>query len=533
MQSLKKTIPSLRRQGRATQLIVEGKPFVMIGGELHNSSSSSLKFMEPHWARLKAMHCNTVLAAVSWELVEPEEGRFDFELLTGLVKAAREQGLKLIPLWFGTLKNSFSTYVPAWVKTDLRRFPRAKSAVGQRRGAISVFSVETVKCDARAFAAVMKHLREIDAEEQTVVMVQVENEVGILEQARDYCEEAEAAFGKNVPAELMRYLQDHRAGLRAELRGAWEGTGTRVDGTWAEVFGETGEEVFMAWHMGSFVETVAAAGAKEYALPMFANAWLTGTPPGVAGKYPSGGPVSRMMDVWKAAAPHLFTLAPDNYDEEPFADTCADYCREDNPLLIPEARRDHYAPACVWYAVAEHDAMCFAPFGIDSVGMEDPAIMNIVQEGIARQNATGNARLLAQSFGVLNSMMPVIAEHQGKGTMIGILQREGQTSVQRELGEYGMTIHFNEERRPGITPAAGLIIATAKDEFLIAGHGFRVHFWVKGKSGYWVEYRAIDEGGFEDGKWVSLRRLNGDEGSVRLQTREVEVRRAQLFALEV
>ena len=528
-----RALPALRRQGRATQLIVDGKPLVMIGGELHNSSSSSLRYMEPIWPRLRALHCNTVLAAVSWELVEPEEGRFELELVTGLVEAARSHGLKLVPLWFGTLKNSFSQYAPAWVKTDVRRFPRAKAQQGFRRGANSVFSAETLACDARAFARVMKHIREIDAEHQTVVMVQVENEVGILEQTRDYCAEAEAAFAKPVPAELMRYLRGHLEGLRGELCGAWEAAGSREAGTWTEVFGATGDEVFMAWHMGKFVDAVAAAGAKEYALPLFANAWLTGTPPGKAGVYPSGGPVSRMMDVWKAAAPHLFTLAPDNYDEEPFADACADYAREDNPLLIPEARRDHHAPACVWYALAEHDAMCFAPFGIDSVGLDDPAIVNIVQEGIAGQNATGNSRLLTQSFRVLNDMMPTIAKHHGSGNMIGVLQREGQRSVTRTLGGYVLTIEFNEERKPGVTPAAGLVIATGKDEFLVAGHGFRVRFAVDGKAGYWVENLAIEECVFVDGQLTSVRRLNGDEGGVRLRTREVEVCCAKLHPLAV
>ena len=41
------TIPHLSKQGAATQLMVDGKPFLMLAGELHNSSSSSTEYMKP------------------------------------------------------------------------------------------------------------------------------------------------------------------------------------------------------------------------------------------------------------------------------------------------------------------------------------------------------------------------------------------------------------------------------------------------------------------------------------------------------
>src|SRR5687767_2817874 len=116
-------IPHLRKKGAATQLILCGKPFLIRGGELGNSSASSLEFIKPVWEKLVKLNVNTVLIPFYWELIEPEEGKFDFSLVDGLIQEARRNNLKLVPLWFGVWKNSMSSYVPAWVKKDRKRFP--------------------------------------------------------------------------------------------------------------------------------------------------------------------------------------------------------------------------------------------------------------------------------------------------------------------------------------------------------------------------------------------------------------------------
>ena len=109
-------------RGAQAQLIVDGKPFLILGGELANSSASSLAYLEPVWPRLAKMRLNTLLAPVSWELMEPVEGRFDYSLVDGLLKQARANNMRLVLLWFGSWKDSMSSYVPAWVKRDQARF---------------------------------------------------------------------------------------------------------------------------------------------------------------------------------------------------------------------------------------------------------------------------------------------------------------------------------------------------------------------------------------------------------------------------
>ena len=195
--------PYLRKQGTATQLIVDDKPFLVLGGELGNSSSSSVEYMAPVWPRLAALKLNTVLMPVYWELIEPAEGKFDFRVVDGLIKDARKHNLKIVPLWFGSWKNSMSSYAPAWVKTDQRRFPRSQDSKGYGMEILSPFSKENVETDARAFAALMRHLREVDASQQTVIMVQVENEIGSYGPTRDHSSVAERLFNAPVPGEVQ------------------------------------------------------------------------------------------------------------------------------------------------------------------------------------------------------------------------------------------------------------------------------------------------------------------------------------------
>jgi len=499
--------PTLTTTGEATQLIVDGKPCIMLAGEVHNSSSSSLAYMEAEvWDRLVDLHCNTALVPVSWELVEPEEGRFDFTLVDGLLAAARQRGLRLVPLWFGTWKNTWSSYAPAWVKTDLDRFPRAQPLPGKNCGAISCLCDAACEADARAFAAFMAHLREADGSDHTVVMVQVENETGLLGAGRDHSRAAEEAFRQPVPQQLLDHIGEHEAALHEEFRWLWRTSGRMAAGAWPQVFGHGADEVFMAWHIARYVDRVAAAGQAEHPLPLFANAWLVQHDNQKAGEYPSGGPVSRMMDVWRLAAPHIALVAPDIYLPN-FAAVCADYARPGNPLLIPEARRTEVAAANAFYAIGQHDALGFAPFGIEGMPADD---------------------LLGASYELLAHMMPVVAAHHGTGRMIGILQGDEETQ-EAELGGYRLRVRFRGPIEEGTPPGGGLVIATADGEYIVAGLRFAVDFLPLRDAPQNVDFVALDEGTYHDGEWVQGRRLNGDEYRLVLGDQPC-VRRARLYS---
>jgi beta-galactosidase GanA len=369
-------IPWLEKQGTATRLVVEGKPFLMIAGELHNSTCGGLATMRPVWKRMAAKNLNTVIATVSWELTEPEEGKFDFTLVDSMITGAREANLKLVLIWFASWKNAGSVYIPSWVKRDYEKYPRAKDGTGKPLEILSTFGEASCEADARAFAALMRHIKETDNEQQTVVMVQVENEAGMLDNTgatpgnarRDFSDKANAAYSSPVPPELLSYLATHKAELHPELHRIWAEKGFRTAGSWEEVFGKSSykpelkdwkfysfytEELFMAWHYARYIEKVAAAGKAEYSLPMYVNAWLKQPFSYIPGKYPSGGPLPQVIDIWRAAAPSIDFIAPDIYTDE-FVWVCEEYTRSGNPLFIPETRGGDAGAARAFYVFGEY-----------------------------------------------------------------------------------------------------------------------------------------------------------------------------------
>ncbi|MGD0339130.1 MAG: DUF5597 domain-containing protein [Bacteroidota bacterium] len=490
-------IPHLRTQGTATQLIVDGKPFLMLAGELGNSSASDLEYMRLIWPKLVKMHLNTALVPVYWELLEPQEGEFDFALVDSIIHSARQYDLKVVFLWFGTWKNSMSCYVPLWIKTDQRQFPRARTKEGMAEEILTPFSDENRNADARAFAAFVKHIRMVDGINHTVIMVQVENEIGMIPDARDYCKEANKHFSEHVPTELMNYLQKNKELLAPEIHELWQKADFKTSGTWEEIFGRglQTDELFMAWYFAKYTNYVAEAGKKEYPLPMYVNAALI-RPGYKPGQYPSAGPLPHLIDIWRVAAPEIDFLAPDIYFNN-FKEWCGKYDYRNNPVFIPEAANNQ-SVTNAYYAIARHNAMGYSPFSIES--LDDPE-NNQVSKG----------------YDVLRQLEQLIIENQGKGAMAGVLLDSINQTERIQLGDF--TFNFKHEYswryafRSGVdTPrVGGMIIMLSPDEFLIAGSGIIVTFESRTDDSAIAGIACIDEGKFVNGKWVAGRRMNGDQ----------------------
>ena len=502
-------IPHLERQGTAMRLIAGGEPFLMLSGELHNSTCGGFEFMRPVWKKLSQKNLNTVIATVSWELVEPEQGKFNFALVDSMIAGARDADIKLVLIWFGSWKNAGSVYIPSWVKRDYEKYPRAKDEHGKSLEILSTFGDASAEADARAFAALMRHIREVDLQQQTVVMIQVENEVGILDNLgktpgnarRDFSEKANAAYFGQVPGELTGYLKEHRDDLFPELYNVWKANGFKTYGTWEEIFGKSEfrpdpedwqfysyytEELFSAWNYARYIEKVASAGKREYSLPMFVNAWLKQPFTYWPGRYPSGGPLPQVLDIWRSAAPSIDFIAPDIYTDE-FTWVCKEFTRSGNPLFIPETRGGEMGAARAFYVFGEHSAGCFAPFGIDNVrhAENDP---------------------LDEAYKVLGMMSPLILENQGKGTMRGILVDSASPVQQFDMGNYKIEARLAGREKV----AGGLVIKTGPEEFIVAGKALDVFFFSYNDSLH-VAVDVVDEGTVENGKWIPERRLNGDE----------------------
>jgi Domain of unknown function (DUF5597)/Glycosyl hydrolases family 35 len=501
-------LPSLEKRGSATQLVVDGKPFLVLGGELHNSSSSSVEYMGPVWSQLAAMHLNTVLLPVAWETIEPEEGKFDFSTVDGLLEGARKNNLKLVVLWFGAWKNTYSSYVPAWVKTDTERFPRVQTSDGRGTERLSPFSTAVRDADARAFARLMRHLREVDGDTRTVLMVQVENEVGVIPESRDHSPVANAALAAAVPPALTSFLEKHRTTLDPEFRAAWEAEGGKTKGTWQEVFGKDSltDDLFMAWHYATYIEHVAAAGKAEYPLPMFANAALI-RPNYEPGQYNSGGPLPHSMDVWRAGAPSLDLLSPDIYFNE-FALWAGRYARPGNPLFIPEAQGGSAGASNALYAFGHLSAIGFAPFGIDDQGN---APLDLV--GVTNPSEHLDSSAISHVYMTLSRLAPMILEKQGTGGVnTALIEGEAQRAARLSIGDY--TANMTRAGSGTGARLAAMFLQTGPDEFLVVGSGdAQITFSTDKPGPPIVAIESIDEEFFENGAWVPRRRLNGDESS--------------------
>ena len=505
-------IPHLRTQAGTTQLIVDGGPFLIRGGELGNSSADP-EYLRPYWSRLVALNLNTVVAPVYWDVIEPAEGRFDFAPVDGLIEGARAHQLRLVLLWFGSWKNSMSCYTPAWVKSDPARFPLALDHQGRPLEILSPFSETNRDTDARAFAALMRHLREFDGAQHTVLLVQVENEIGMIPEARDHSPAAEQRFREPVPEALLTALRARGPALNPGLRSVWEAAGARMAGTWEEVFGAgpPAEEIFMAWHFARYVQHVAAAGKAEYPLPMYVNAALirSGYQPG---QYPSAGPLPHLMDVWRAGAPAIDFLSPDVYFPN-FAEWADKFAVPGNPLFVPEARANPEAAAWALYAFGQHDTLGFSPFAIESV--TEPA---------------GGA--LAAGFGLIRELTPLILAQEGRGTMAGLLPAGPLQLQPQELRLGGCILHVAFDHADPAAPVGGLVIATGRDEFILAGAGLTATFEspVRGEV---VGLLNVQEGHFVDGDWHGGRWLNGDQTNqgrfVRLEPGHFAIQRVRLY----
>ncbi len=488
-------IPRLEKRGQAVQLIVNDQPWLVLGGELHNSSASNLDYLEPIFPKLKAMNLNTVLAVVSWDQFEPVEGQYDYTLMDGMIKQARENDLKLVLLWFGSWKNGQSHYIPDWVKADYKRFPRVKTASGKALEILTPLSENTLQADLKAFTAFMKHLKEIDSQENTVIMIQVQNEVGIIGETRDYSPEAEKSFTAPVPSKLMNYLSKNKNNLAPELTKTWSATGYKTKGSWSDVFGggPAAEELFMAWNYASFIDKLAEMGKKEYTLPMFVNAWIVQPQDKRPGDYPSGGPQAHVHDIWRAAADHIDILAPDIYLPE-FTDICAQYMRSGTPLFVPESFSGYAGAANAFYAVGAGKAIGYSPFGIDG----------------RMNNSTDNP--FAQAYNILAQLSPSILKAQSSGNISSVILNSDNPKQSITLGDYKVTIALASNWRSGeaVENGYGLLIASGKDEFIAAGSNVHITFLPASQGPAVAGLASVEEGVFENGKWIAGRRLNGD-----------------------
>jgi hypothetical protein len=489
-------VPKLIERNGRHALLVDGKPFLILGGQGHNSSGWPA-MLPSVWFSVGAMHANTLEVPIYWEQVEQEQGKFDFSLIDTLLVQARQHNVHLILLWFATWKNGSNHYMPSWMKHDANKYPNIIGKNGKPVDSPSPNFQATIDADKKAFVEVMRYLKKAD-DQHSVIMMQVENESGAWGSVRDYSSTAQKLFEANVPPQLLTPFM---------LKALHVSEG--ANGTWQKVFGERADEYFQAWSVARFIEQVAAAGKAAYPLPVYTNAALRDplTNP-MANNYESGGPTDNVIPIWKVAAPSVDLLAPDIYisGSEKILKVMELYDRPDNALFVPEAALSADKVKYL-YEVIARSGIGFSPFGIDDNG--DTAHEKLMSDKLAP---------FAWEYATIEPMMREIAQWCFDGKIKSVVEREDFAPQTIDLGLWRALITFGGNRRGNAAPVntelAGkmMIVQLEENKFILIGTGCHITFQPTGKNaGRTWQYERVEEGKFKNGKFNLERIQNGDE----------------------
>lgn len=555
--------PQLEHRDNSTaRIIANGKPMLMIGGELGNSSASTPEDVKRTFAHLHKMGLNTVLAPVSWELIEPEEGHFDMSSLDVILTEARLNELKVVLLWFGAWKNSMSCYAPEWFKRDTKRFPRAHALEGKPVEEASSLSKNVLEADKRAFCKIMEHLRDHDANEQTVIMVQVENEIGMIDVPRDYSADATKLYQSVVPQQLSDYLKKNQKTLHPYLKERLQtnlskiSTSDKKDGaTWTQLFGEDiyTEEIFQTWTYATYVEEIAKAGRAIYNLPMYVNVALNSRDR-KPGQYPSGGPLAHLIDLWHCGAPSIDVLGVDIYDKG-IKSWLSKYHLPNNPLFVPEIRLEDKDAMYALYAFGHHVAMGFCPFSIEDYPLysnakdNDMSGMDLSQDDQLNAFSAGGSNLspLVASYQLIRQAEPLILDRQGTNYMDAVLldneQREAEIITSdgiRLTIKHSYSLGWEPGAKDAEWPeAACIILRLGKEDYLVIGSGVVITYtdekagttWKQGDTR--IGLAKCESVIISEGKMHVKRHLNGDQTHqgrhVRIPVGQFDIQHFRLY----
>ena len=519
--------PHLEHRGNSSaRIVANGKPMLMIGGELGNSSASTPEDVRRTFSHLHKMGLNTVLVPISWELIEPQEGTFDMSMLGVILTEARRNELKVVLLWFGAWKNSMSCYAPEWFKRDVKRFPRAHTPEGKPVEEASSLSKNVLEADKRAFCRIMAYLRDHDAHEQTVIMVQVENEIGMIEVPRDYSADATRMYQSAVPRQLTDYLKSHQKSLHPYLKAKLQPQ-AKANANWPQLFGDDiyTEEIFQTWTYATYVEQIAKAGREIYDLPMYVNVALNSRNR-QPGQYPSGGPLAHLIDLWHCGAPSIDVLGVDIYDKG-IRSWLSKYHLPNNPLFVPEIRLEDKDAMYALYAFGHHGAMGFCPFSIEDYPLTTATKANDWKQIDVSQDDQLNAfsyvssssfSPLVASYQLLRQAEPLILERQGTNDMDAVLldseQREAEIVTPdgiRLTVRHSYTLGWEAGAKDTEWPeTACIILRLGKEDYLVIGSGVVVTFSPEKGDGC-IGLAKCEEVTIDDGRQHIVRHLNGDQ----------------------
>lgn len=505
----------------------KGKDIFVLGMQAHNSSTGTF-MMERTIRAAELFGANTLEVPVYWYKLEPQKDVYDMTQVRELIEVVRKTGKKLVILWFATSKNGHPTYAPEYIKTAPDTYQVAVGSDGAWVASLSPHCMATLERDKKAFCQLVEFVKEYDAEQKTVIALQIENEMGLANTDRDYSTLAQSDYEKPVPEEI-REIRLEDDGLE------WISQEEKEKHSWKGHFGRYAAEAFCAWYHGRYIGEIAKAAKEIYDIPMYTNVMVMENGCEEAGfSYSGGAAVSRVLDIWKAAAPKLDLLCPDIYNQtkEDYCRICASYARKDNALFIPESPCMGNANSMnMIRAVSEYEAIGVACFGVENV---------LDNHG----NLLPEAETMAITMRTLRAIEPLLVKYRGTGRIHGIVQEEFAASKYLKLPDFHIQVKFmsadktpfgygsainlsNPENQWNLqVRGRGILIQTDEYEFYMAGAGIAAEFIKRPHpedeqayihlSSRWsgqLNFLTVEEGHFENDDWVTDYERNGDEAN--------------------
>jgi hypothetical protein len=505
-QVAERPIPRLVQKDGRFALFVDDAPFLMLGVEDQDLGLESTWPSHPKdWAAMEYLHANTIEIPIYWDQIEQQPGQFDFSSIDRLLAEARQHHVRLILLWFATWKNGSQHYMPEWMLLDPVRYFHAVDRNGEAVDSPSPFAAASLEADKKAFAAVMGHLKQADPQ-RTVIMVQVENEPGNWKSVRDFSPAAQKFFEAPVPPEILKAMHVKTASASPN---------------WQEAFGPNADEYFNAWSVARYIGQVAAAGKAVYPLPMDVNDALRnpfdpGPPgePGAPGAYESGGPTDNVIPIWKAAAPAIDILAPDDYQGDPaaYVKVLELYRRDDNPLFLPESGCFQCDPAS-----GDFTRYFFTMLGLQAIGDSESdnepvpslarnfVLVGPMQREIARLNFEGKLKAVAEPL-------------HFKGSDQGDPRQRLPFGSWNAVVTYGTALFGPPTAGSNPTAQGRALVAQLSDnQFLVAGYFCTVDFFPAGTAQQRASQHIVEGTGqipsaLIDGKWQHRQFLRVEQG---------------------
>ncbi|WP_430611746.1 DUF5597 domain-containing protein [Enterococcus sp. DIV0876] len=466
------------------QIINKNKKQFFLAGEVHNSSASSIEYMEKMvWRRIDQLAINTLLIPIYWELFEPQQGVFDYSLLENHLKNAADKKVQVIFLWYGLWKNGLSTYVPQWMKVDdTGRFIRVQDKNGHHLESFTPLCKNSTEADIVAFGKLCSYLADHPLKDH-VAMIQVENELGCLQTDRDYSDCAQNQYQGKLPTVIQNVYPEALF--------------------WHDI--PHSQECFMAYYYAKTIESLAKLVEKHLDIPVFTNVWLkkVGKMPG---EYPSGGAIDTTWKVWKAVAKSLTFIAPDIYEEDISAILSA--YSDDQSLFIPETRIDKKYISNIFYAFGK-GAIGYSPFGIEDLlaDQKDQNYTFLKQLGLEKEafNCEDTKAYLNRGYEIISELTPLLLHPKAA---VFSFRKENCNQLIFEDTDYRWEIKLFSTK--DMIHSAGMIIKL-EDTYYCTGANIAFNLNLLQHSQQRVGILSLEEGYFDSGVWQKTRQLNGDE----------------------